>query len=59
MTEIGTRARQSLARLAIGVAVAGFAMIGLAKADTDGIINTSKVPCRRAFSAAAASGRQG
>jgi hypothetical protein len=40
----GTRMRQSLARFAIGAAMASFAMIGTATADTDGIINTSNVP---------------
>jgi hypothetical protein len=33
-----------LAHLAIGAAVASFAFIGMTKADSDGIINTSKVP---------------
>jgi len=39
-----SRCVRTLGHLAIGAAVASFAMIGVAKADTDGIINTSNVP---------------
>jgi hypothetical protein len=49
MSKLGTRVRRSLARLAFGAAVASFAMVGLAKADTDGITNSGKVAVTPSF----------
>jgi hypothetical protein len=44
MSVIVTRIRRSWTHISIIAAVTSFAMVGLARADTDGITNTSKVP---------------